>query len=95
MAEADLEVEVAYARPDVQQVVRLTLPAGATLRDAVVRSGFLERFPELELERQAVGIYGKPASLDATVSDGDRIEIYRPLIANPKEMRRRRAIKER
>lgn len=95
MAETDLVVEVAYARPDVQDVVRVTLPAGATLRDAVALSGLLDRFPEIDLDRQTIGVYGKPSTLDAPVNDGDRVEIYRPLVANPKEMRRRRAIKER
>jgi putative ubiquitin-RnfH superfamily antitoxin RatB of RatAB toxin-antitoxin module len=84
-------VEVVYARPDEQLAVRLELPPGTRLAEAIRRSGLLERCPEIEFDRLAVGIYGRLASLDSELRDGDRVEIYRPLVANPKEMRRRNA----
>ena len=84
-------VQVAYATPARQEVIDVTLPAGATIEDAIRRSGILERFPEIDLSRNRVGIYGEAARLQDPVRDGDRVEIYRPLIADPKEIRRARA----
>lgn len=86
-----LRVEVAYARPDEQLVLPLTVPAGATARDAVRRSGILERFPEIDLDRQQLGVFSRPVGGGHILRDGDRVEIYRPLQADPKEMRRKRA----
>jgi putative ubiquitin-RnfH superfamily antitoxin RatB of RatAB toxin-antitoxin module len=94
MADSGFDVEVVYARPDTQVLVKVTVPPGATLLDAVRQSGLLQRFPELELEPLDAGIFSKPAVPDAVLRPGDRVEIYRPLLANPKEMRRRRAKKE-
>jgi putative ubiquitin-RnfH superfamily antitoxin RatB of RatAB toxin-antitoxin module len=79
-----MKVEVVYARPEGAQVVSLDLPIGATVRDAVLASGFA-------MENQAVGIFGKRAALDHRLAHGDRVEIYRPLAMDPKEARRRRA----
>jgi putative ubiquitin-RnfH superfamily antitoxin RatB of RatAB toxin-antitoxin module len=87
---ANLKVEVVYALPEGAQSVSLSLPSGATLRDALVASGF-----EVNLEKQAFGIFGKRAALDRPLADGDRVEIYRPLAMDPKEARRRRARKPR
>jgi putative ubiquitin-RnfH superfamily antitoxin RatB of RatAB toxin-antitoxin module len=84
-------VDVVYARPDVQVVMRVELSPGATLQDAVRESGLLRRFPEIDRGRLAVGVYGRPAAPDTPLRPDDRVEIYRPLVANPKEMRRRRA----
>jgi putative ubiquitin-RnfH superfamily antitoxin RatB of RatAB toxin-antitoxin module len=84
-------VQVAYAAPARQEVIDVTLPAGATVEDAIRRSGILARFPEIDLSRNRVGIYGEPARLSDPVHDGDRIEIYRPLVADPKDIRRARA----
>ena len=67
-------------------MVRLELPAGATLRDALKSCGF-----EVDLEKQAVGVFGKRGRLDHPLAEGDRVEIYRPLALDPKEARRRRA----
>jgi len=79
-----MKVEVVYARPEGAQVMSLELPAGARLRDAVSASGF-------NIENHAVGIFGKRVALDHPLADGDRVEIYRPLVIDPKEARRRRA----
>ena len=84
-----MKVEVVYARPERADTVRLSLPPGATLRDAVVASGF-----EVNLEKGAFGVFGKRAALDQPLADGDRVEIYRPLEIDPKEARRRRARKK-
>ena len=87
-----IHVEVAYARPDVQVLLPVELEPGATVEEAVRRSGVLERFPEIDLGgRNKVGIWGKVTKLTQPLRDGDRVEIYRPLIADPKEVRRRRA----
>ena len=92
MSEPDARrAQVAYATPARQEVIDVTLPAGATIEDAIRRSGILERFPEIDLSRNRVGIYGEAARLQDPVRDGDRVEIYRPLIADPKEIRRARA----
>ena len=87
---AVIAVEVAYARPDTQFLKRLNVPAGSRLEDAVRRSGVLERFPEIELESGCVGIFGRRCALDQALADGDRVEIYRPLTADPKDARRAR-----
>jgi putative ubiquitin-RnfH superfamily antitoxin RatB of RatAB toxin-antitoxin module len=89
---ASLRVEVVYALPATGDAVQLTLPAGAKVRDAVLASGILERHPEIDLGRQKVGIYGKVVAASARLADGDRVEIYRPLVLDPKEARRRRAL---
>ncbi len=86
-----LRVEVAYARADRQFVIPVEVDAGATLVDAVNASGILERCPEINLETNRVGVFGKLAKLDRIVRDGDRVEIYRPLIGDPKEIRRQLA----
>jgi len=86
-----LRVEVAYARPEEQLVLPLEVPSGATVRDAIRESGIIERFPEIDLDCQQVGIFSKPVGLGHMLRDGDRVEIYRPLQADPKEMRRKRA----
>jgi uncharacterized protein len=86
-----LRVEVIYAVRDAADAVSLDLPAGATVRDAIVASGMLERHPEIDLLRQKCGVFGKSRPLDAPLREGDRVEIYRPLAMDPKEARRRRA----
>jgi putative ubiquitin-RnfH superfamily antitoxin RatB of RatAB toxin-antitoxin module len=87
----EIGVEVAYARPDQQVLIPLRLPASATVEDAIRRSGVLERFPEIDLGKNKVGIFSKIAKLDTALRDKDRVEIYRALIADPKEVRRKRA----
>ncbi len=84
-------VQVAYATPARQEVIEVTIAAGATIEDAIRGSGMLARFPEIDLTRNRVGIYGETAQLQDPVQDGDRVEIYRPLVADPREIRRARA----
>jgi len=86
-----LEVEVAYATPEEQIIVPLAVEPGTTVEAAIRRSGLLERFPEIDLAENKVGVFGKVATLGANLGEGDRVEIYRPLIADPKEARKRRA----
>ena len=90
-----MKVEVVYALPAVADAVSVSVPAGATVRDAVLASGVLERHPEINLETQAFGIFGQRAPLDARLSPGDRVEVYRALAIDPKEARRRRAARKR
>jgi putative ubiquitin-RnfH superfamily antitoxin RatB of RatAB toxin-antitoxin module len=89
---ADIRVQVCYARPDRQFLLELKVPEGTTLQTAVERSGLLLHAPEINLSQNKTGIYGKARPLDTVLREHDRIEIYRPLIADPKESRRRRAV---
>lgn len=84
-------VEVAYARPEEQVLLSLQVDAGTTIKQAIERSGILQRFPEIELAQARVGIFGKLKKADQVLHAGDRVEIYRPLIADPKEVRKQRA----
>ena len=85
-----MNVGVCYAEADRQVWLRLETPDGSSVEQAIRHSGILKRFPEIDLEAQKVGIFGKLVKLDAPVKEGDRIEIYRPIIADPKTVRRRR-----
>lgn len=91
MPAPEITVEVCYARADVQTVAAVKLALGATVEEAVRRSGLLERFPEIDLGRNVLGVSGKKAGMDRPVADGERVEIYRPLTADPKEIRRKLA----
>ena len=84
-------VEVAYATPLRQEVVEIPVHPGTTVEQAIRESGMLERFPEIDLSQHRVGIFGELAGLQDFIHHGDRIEIYRSLLADPKEARRRRA----
>jgi len=84
---------VAYAKPEEQAIVTLTMPEGATVDAAIKASGLLERFPEIALSELKAGIFGEVCKLDQPVQEADRIEIYRPLIHDPKDARRQRALK--
>lgn len=86
-----LVVEVIYARPDVQEPVRVDVPAGASIRAAIERSRITDKYPEIDLAVNKVGVYGEIRSLDDMVQSGDRVEIYRPLLIDPKEARRKNA----
>ncbi len=86
-----IPVEVAYARADAQVIIPLEVEEGTTLREAIERSGLLGRFPEIDLASSKVGVFGKLSKLDSAVGARDRVEIYRPLIADPKEVRKQRA----
>ena len=90
-----IEVEVAYARPESQVIIPLKVHAGATAEDAIKLSGVLERFPEIDLSVNKVGVFGKLGKLATVLRPRDRVEIYRALIADPKEVRRKKAEKNR
>jgi putative ubiquitin-RnfH superfamily antitoxin RatB of RatAB toxin-antitoxin module len=86
-----IRVEVCYAFPDKQELVALTLDKDATVQDAIKMSGMLDKYPEINLQINKVGIFARLVKLDTRLRDRDRVEIYRPLIADPKEVRRQRA----
>lgn len=86
-----ITVEVVYALPQRQELVRLTLPAGSTVQQAIEASGLVQKHPDIDFAGNKVGVFGKLSKPDATLRDRDRVEIYRPLIADPKEVRRKRA----
>ncbi len=86
-----ITVEVAYALPRRQLILELRVDEGTTAEQAIRDSGILQQFPEIDLDSNKVGIFGKPCKLADTLRNGDRVEIYRPLIADPKEIRKQRA----
>ncbi|MDR2015366.1 MAG: RnfH family protein [Azoarcus sp.] len=86
-----IKLEVTYAKPERQEVVTVKLSTGSTLQQAIEASGLLERYPEIDLAKAKIGVYGKLSRMDAVARDRDRVEIYRPLIADPKEVRKQRA----
>jgi putative ubiquitin-RnfH superfamily antitoxin RatB of RatAB toxin-antitoxin module len=86
-----INIEVVYALPDEQILLKRSVPAGTTVAEAIQASGVLDKHPEIDLASNKLGIFGKLTKADAVVRDKDRIEIYRPLIADPKEVRRKRA----
>lgn len=88
---AMIAIEVAGALPDRQVVVPLQVPAGTTVAEAVNQSGIAERLPGLEIDPDRLGVFGKPRGPDEVVREGDRVEVYRPLTADPKEIRRQLA----
>ncbi len=94
---ADIIVEVAYARPDRQKIISLVVPEGTTLLQAAEKSGICDDFPEINLQDAKMGIFGKMVVNPAEhiLNSGERVEIYRPLTIDPKEMRKRRAEKSR
>lgn len=87
----EILVEVAYAKPDVQVIIPLVVKTGTTLEQAINLSGVLDDFPEIDLGKNKVGIFSKPSKKDTVLREKDRVEIYRPLIADPKEVRKQRA----
>jgi putative ubiquitin-RnfH superfamily antitoxin RatB of RatAB toxin-antitoxin module len=92
MAEQSLMiVEIAYALPTKQVIIPLKIEQGATAESAIKLSGILTKFPEIDLSVYKIGIFSKPAKLDTVLREKDRVEIYRPLIADPKAVRKQRA----
>lgn len=87
----EIHVEVVYALPERQYLRRVTLEEGGTVEQAINASGLLTLRPDIDLQVNKVGIFSRPVRLTDALSDGDRVEIYRPLIADPKELRRQRA----
>lgn len=94
MNQDKLTVEVAYATPERQKIIHCRVPPQTTLIEAVESSGLVALFPELDLTTVTFGIWGKVKPAKTLLEDGQRIEVYRPLIADPKESRRRRAAKK-
>jgi len=88
-----VEIEVAYAKPEQQVIVTVAVEEGATVEAAIKASGLLEFFPEIALSELKAGIFGVACKLDQPVRESDRIEVYRPLLHDPKEARRQRALK--
>ena len=89
-----IEVEVVLAMADRQELVALEVAVGTTLSEAITQSGLPAMFEGFELNLENVGIFGRKASPEQVLQAGDRVEIYRPLIADPKEVRRQRALKQ-
>lgn len=87
----EILVEVAYALPQQQLILPLRVRQGTTAVQAVHLSGLQKKFPEIDLAQARLGIFGKLTTHDTVLRDRDRVEIYRPLIADPKEVRRQRA----
>lgn len=84
-----MKVSIVYATPSRQFWMPLDLPEGSRVRDLIERSGVLNRFPEIDLERQKIGIFSKLTTLDAALEEGDRVEIYRPVTADPKLLKQK------
>lgn len=87
----EIRVEVAYALPQEQVVLSLPVAPGTTIQQAIEQSGILKKFPDIDLARNKLGIFGKLSKPETVLRDRDRVEIYRPLIADPKEVRKKRA----
>ncbi len=87
----EIEIEVIYALPEVQTLIKLKVPAGTTALQAIECSGMLNKHPEIDTGTNRIGIYGKLVKTDAVLRQNDRVEIYRALLADPKEVRRKRA----
>ncbi len=94
MDELTINIELVYIKPDSQSILKLDVDKGTTIQQALESSGLLEQFPEIDLNVNKVGIYSKIKPLDTVLKADDQVEIYRPLLADPKEARRRRASKK-
>jgi putative ubiquitin-RnfH superfamily antitoxin RatB of RatAB toxin-antitoxin module len=88
----ELAVEVVLATPEQQVLLALRVAAGANVADVIAASGIASRFPGLSLDDMPAGIWGKAVTRDTRVSEGDRVELYRPLLTDPREARRQRAL---
>lgn len=88
-----LAIELVYALPHKQEIVALRLPQGATVRQAIMASGLLDKYPEIDLAKNKLGIFSKLAKPETVLRDRDRVEIYRPLLVEPKGARQRRVAK--
>lgn len=84
-----MQIAVAYATPAKQLWLKIEVPEGTTVQEAIERSGVLKQFPEIDLEAQKVGIFGRVAKLNKVLEPGDRVEIYRPITADPETVERR------
>lgn len=86
-----MQVEVVFALPDRQRLETVIVPEGATVADAIRRSGIQNHFEDVRLDELDVGVWGEPVERDHVVSEGDRVEIYRPLEMDPRDARRLKA----
>ena len=86
-----ISIEVVYALPHEQILLKLQMPQHTTVAEAIKLSGVMEKYPDVGLDKNKFGIYGKLTRADTVLRDKDRIEVYRPLLADPKEVRRKRA----
>ena len=93
MTDQQISIEVAYVLPDRQALLEVVIEQGTTVEQAIKASGIIKRFPQIDLSKDKVGIWNRTCKLSDEPKKGDRIEVYRPLIADPKEVRRRRAEK--
>jgi putative ubiquitin-RnfH superfamily antitoxin RatB of RatAB toxin-antitoxin module len=93
MVEKLITIEVAYAKPEQQVIISLEMPEDTTVEQTIKASGILEQFPEIDTSDLKVGIFGNVCKLERLIREGDRIEVYRPLIHDPKDARRERASK--
>ena len=91
MAASPIHVEVVYAQLHKQEILSVTLAEGGTVRQAIEASGMLEKYPEIDLAKNKLGVFAKLVKPDTPLRDRDRVEIYRPLIADPKAVRKQRA----
>jgi hypothetical protein len=91
MSDEKIKIELVYALPTEQFLLKSEVPKGTTIAEAVKLSGIQDKHPEIDLEKGKFGIFGKLSKTDTVLREKDRIEIYRPLIADPKEVRRKRA----
>lgn len=91
MSERAIKVQVCYALPQRQELVDLSMAEGSTVQQAVEKSGLMLKYPEIDLAKNKFGVFAKLSKLDTVLRDKDRVEIYRPLIADPKEVRKKRA----
>jgi putative ubiquitin-RnfH superfamily antitoxin RatB of RatAB toxin-antitoxin module len=85
-----MQIAVAYSDPANQIWLRIEVPEDVTVEQAIIKSGILRQFPDIDLTEQKIGVFGKLVKLDGALQAGDRIEIYRPIIADPKTVPRRR-----
>ncbi|GJH42930.1 RnfH family protein [Pasteurella canis] len=88
---AQINIEVVYAYPNRHYLKKLSVEEGTMIQTAILQSGILQQFTEIDLRENKVGIFSRPAKLTDLLKEGDRVEIYRPLLADPKEIRRKRA----
>jgi len=86
-----IHVEVAYALPEQQQIIAIDVVVGTTIQSAIEQSGILKDFPDIDLGTQRIGVFSKLKKPDTVLREGDRVEIYRKLIADPKQVRKERA----
>ena len=89
-----MHIEVVLAMPEKQELVALDLAVGTTVADAIEQSGIVAMFEDFKLDTSKVGIFGQKVAQTQELRDGDRVEIYRPLLVDPKEIRRQRALKQ-